>query len=100
MLYVFIVIEGLLLNKRNLDTQLDDVSSLYKPTQKHYAYNMLSIYTKYINLIHISLIKYISKINLPNNKKISNFISKGINSKIFFIKQKLSRIYSAIISTK
>ena len=37
MLYVFIVIEGLLLNKRNLATRLDDVSSLYKPTQKHYV---------------------------------------------------------------
>ena len=86
MLYVFIVIEGLLLNKRNLATRLDDVSSLYKPTQKHYVYNMLSIYTKYINLIYISLIKYISKINSPNN-----------NSKIEFVEVSLM-LYITIIS--
>ena len=87
--------EGLLLNECKIDAQTDGVKLFQFSTEKHY--NILSISTTYINVVNISLITYISKINLPNDKKIINFISKGLNSKKVFIEVSLIP-YVTIIS--
>ena len=85
----------MLLNQCKLDTQIDDVNILHSSTEKHH--NILSILTSYINLFYISLITGISAINMPKNKKITNFICKGINSMKDFVQVSLT-LYITIIS--
>ena len=66
-IYIFFIIEGLLLNQFKLDTQIDDVNILLSSTEKHH--NILSILTSYINLFYISLITGISEINMPKKTR-------------------------------